>query len=430
MKKSFYLPLLFLLSPLISQASSPFSGFIWIGNTAGTGVEMNDPSALAIKTDGLTLENGKILGSVEIGGAKSSFVLKSQINPISSLNGVRTGYLKFNEGTPSNDCFGAGDCYPAKWTSKTTSLSQLEGFISGWAKMEIGAPGKYPDVWVHFRSPSDPDNYVCPDTGSARNENYFVCSDQSGKFYGFAWSSGAISTSLADNPGLGFLDFSQVSFTAGFVPQPIDLTTNSNEQEILSQAKPADPKTCSIDFLDGITKSKTICEANDKVLYKASASFTDINTYTWQCDGETPQEDTSPSHECVGEKPPTLTIFTKDDEEDIVCASSTKVVIDSTPTCQVEARESGSDALFSKSLSLFTGAKIETRITGKCLEKTTTTWDKTNLNLTESNNKSLQALAVTGGEASILASIKTEKGDKIDCGKVDIKVKEKMKWGN
>ncbi len=438
MKKSFYLSLLFLFSPLIASASSPFSGFVWIGNDSGSGIAMNNPSALAIRMDGLNLEDGKIVGSGEIGGAKNDFVLKSQINPISSINGMRTGYLRFDQGAPSDDCFGTGDCYPAKWTAKLGSINQMEGFISGWAKMEIGAPGKYPDVWVHFRSPADPSNYPCSGDTKTKDENYFVCSDQDGKFHGFAWSSGVVSTSISDNPGLGFLDFSEVSFlpdafTQQVSPQQLDNTSNTvdtTSQQSTSQAKQSASKTCDIYFVDSIAKEKTICQPNDKVVYKASADFADIKDYTWQCDGEAPQTNNSVSHECSGDKPPTLIISTINDEDDIACNSMTKVLVDDTATCQVEAREFGSNGSFSQNLSITSGDTVVARITGKCLGSTKTNWNQTNLNPISNDNQVLKALAPLGGDASINASITTSKGDKIDCGEVKIKVKEKIKWGN
>ncbi len=56
MKKSFCLAILFIFSPLFVDASSDFSGFVWVGNNYGENGEISLPSVLAAKMQEKSLD--------------------------------------------------------------------------------------------------------------------------------------------------------------------------------------------------------------------------------------------------------------------------------------------------------------------------------------------------------------------------------------
>ncbi len=56
MKKSFCLAILFIFSPLLTYASSNFSGYAWVGNNYGENGEISSPSVLVAKMQEKSLD--------------------------------------------------------------------------------------------------------------------------------------------------------------------------------------------------------------------------------------------------------------------------------------------------------------------------------------------------------------------------------------
>ncbi len=432
MKKLFYFAFLSILFPFWAHASSDFSGYAWVGNNYGENGETSSPSVLVAKMQETYLDGSTVKGVAEMGVAGKNFLLKSQINPISSLNGVRVGYLKFDQGIPAEDCFGLPDCHPVTWEKKESSINE-EGYFTGWAKLEIGSPGKYPDVWLRFKAPNKKD-YNC-DENIKSGEDYFVCSKPDGSLRGFAWSSGLASSSISDNPGLGFFDFSNVKMplieekSDSTVEKSISGENNVSGVSVSSSDQTKLEKKCSVDFVNSAITEKKICGLEEKTMYKASTNFIDIKEYTWQCQGESPQVNTSLTHECSGDKPPSLIIFTKDDEEDVVCSSDNKIIVDSMPNCSIKAGENLVENSADGTFHAAVNAEIKATVSGRCLEGTSISWESEALVQNSSDSKVFQAKATSAGSASIQAYVTTKEGKRIDCGKINIEVKEKIHFG-
>lgn len=227
-----------------------FTGFSWIGNNLQEGVEQGDPVIGMISMKGpnyqVTIsgdaDQRPLVGSAWLGIG----TLDDKFNDFTDQSDYPSlGWIHFNQSFDEtklatllgNGCFGAGDCYGARWNKKPGSTNDYEGYLSGWARMEIGPNGDgtpYPDIWVHFKSPADPNNYTC-DEGS---KNYYVCADSNGKLEGYAWSAGAEAVSIDGNPGLGWIKFSKQNVSLGVVAAHSDFSLCWTALQKMCPAKP------------------------------------------------------------------------------------------------------------------------------------------------------------------------------------------------
>ena len=282
-----------------------------------------------------------------------------------------------------------GDCYPVRWTKKAGGLTP-EGYLSVWEKMFIGKDGsdiEYPKTWVHFRSPSNA-NYSC----DGKN-NYFVCSDKNGKMNGYAWSAGEDSVFVEDNPGLGWINFSEIVLN----PANCDPYNDANccgKDEVCNTlcpmgvdpdcgVTPASNAYCSIVFKDNTSRnestSKTVCANSatiDMEIYLSGINVLPEDKYEWSCkQGETPfitGNKASCSYNQTGTYYPTLRILDKDGKERINCSTqNNKITLSENKSCEVLVRGLGSADPYEKNMKASLDEKIETIINRVCLDKGT-----------------------------------------------------------
>jgi len=428
-----------------------FHGFASVNNNLQDGNETGSPVVFAVPMEGngtqIYLEDGadnrSVSGSAPIltNGASLPF---SDLHSLSQ-NGILTGWLKFNQNVPSTDCFGQSDCHPAKWNKKTNGNGG-EGYLSGWAKMEIGP--NLSEVWVHFKSPADPNNHFCGPNLIQRDQNYYVCSTSTGELYGYAWSSGASSSTIADNPGLGWIDFSKASidFSGLSEPEP-NSNSNSNINSNLNSngnfngnvnnngnnnSTGVNQGSCYV-YLDSGSPSETICgtqgAANYRVFIQGELSPV---SYEWRCrEGAIPEISNSPVKECsysgTDTYVPRLTVVDASGARE-ECQPMTSVLLTTEVKCQVKARKAGEEG-FSTKISLLTNDQLEAKLFGQCIERGTTFWKAPNLTVTYSNNDILQAFAARSGKTKISASVLLNDGREIKCSDADLEVKEKVRIG-
>jgi len=423
------------------------TNFAWIGNNLQYKQleikEMGDPviGMLSVSGDKYQVsmngdENTKTLsGYAWIGIGKDNDKYKNfsdNQNDFPSL-----GWIAFNQGIPEGNCFGVGDCHPARWNRKAGFTDLTEGYLSGWAKLVIGKDGSgvnYPESWVHFKSPENTD-YKCEGTN-----NYFVCSDSNGKMNGFAWSSEISSHYTEDNPGLGWINFSEI------VLSPADCDPSNDEtccgKDGVCNLKcpekvdpdcgvvPASNSYCAV-LLGNEATSKTICGENATVnlsVFSSGLLISPDDRFEWQCkEGDTPvfdQKNISCSYSSTGIFRPSLKIFDKNGNERITCSSGTVSVTENN-SCKIILRKYGSSDEYVSDLKVFVGDQVEAMVERNCLKEGTVNW-KTDGNGTKTNdygNKAIFSFA-QGSVGTIEASI-----DTTTCEGANVTAKDRVKWG-
>ncbi len=451
---------LFLLLPaavgfFVAQAGTTstfdFTNFAWIGNNLQSNqsqgkTEVGDPVIGMVGTKGakykLTMsgdENNKLLnGYAWLGIGTENDKYKNFTDGQSDLPTL--GWIGFNQNTPPSNCFGMGDCYPVRWSKKPGGTSP-EGYLSGWAKMFLGKDGSgtnYPETWVHFRSPSSI-NYDC----DGKN-NYFVCSDKTGKMNGYAWSAGADSVFVEDNPGLGWINFSEIVLNPTNCDPYNDPNCCGKDDVCNTLCKegldsdcgvvPAGNAYCSIVFKDEASKNKqttkNICASQAAVNLEAYVSGLNLiagDQYEWTCkQGDTPilsMGAISCNYGQTGNYYPTLRILDKDGKERINCTTqNSRVSLSEAKSCEVLVRKLGSADPYEKNLKMSLDEKVETIIGKTCIEKGDVVWTTEAVKSKDSGEKAIFEFT-NAGSKTIGASI-----GGVPCSSANLDIKDKLNW--
>jgi len=433
-------------------------GFSWIGNNLVNGIEQRDPVIGMIKMNGskyrVSIEGTGPIRLIKgaawlgIGSLDDKYADYSNQGDFPSL-----GWMLFNKGIPSDDCFGAGDCYPARWNQKAGVASEsMEGYISGWAKMQIGPNGDnsaYSDVWVHFKTPDNISNYTCD------NENhYYVCVDGSGGIRGYAWSAGANETAIDGNPGFGWIKFSEENVTLVDPEEVYERTTSSTCQILL------------------VTKS-TICGTSGTATYRIFFQNLIPKTLTWKYvwvdeSGEHLEQivENGPfdseiikklSYPVTGYYTPQLTVLTEDGEkigpcnevpfgeQKECCASFSEVKITDQKTCEIVPYLKNGESVPklnpldpNSRYKVIVGQEVVAKTELTCVEPTSMNWNVLNGDMLFYTKDSLTSLFDVGGLAKIGATATETTTDpdtglestiNVACDEAQIQVKEKMRYG-
>ncbi|MBM3256171.1 MAG: hypothetical protein FJZ04_01735 [Candidatus Moranbacteria bacterium] len=432
-------------------------GFAWIGNNLINGFEQGEPVTGMIKMSGSKyrvfiegtgpirlLRGAAWLGIGNLDDKYEDFTSQSDLPSL--------GWIVFDQGTPSSDCFGAGDCYPAKWNQKSeVSPESPEGYISGWARMQIGLNenASSPKMWLHFRSPDNSTNYTCDD-----ENHYYVCVDKDGKIGGYAWSSDTRAISKDDYPGLGWIKFSK---------------NNVEVTEVATDQGGQISSSCQVLFMS----KSSICGASGKATYKAVLTGLVPKTLIWKfvwedALGRHSEEITNnnPSgteiteeifYPATGYYTPQLTVITEDGktigpcnevpvgEQSECCASFSEVIVTDQKTCKIVPYfESGEliprlNPLDPTSFyKVIAGQRVVAKTELTCVEPTAMNWSVLNGDMLSYTNDSLTSLFDVGGIANINATaVETttdpetgvESSENISCEEARIRVREKMRYG-
>ncbi len=416
---------------IVAKADSwPFTGksFSWIGNnvidTNQGRIERGDPVIGMVKMNGdkykVSIEGTGPTRTVTgaawfgIGSKDDKFEDFSDQNDLPSL-----GWILFNEGTPSNNCFGIGDCHAAQWNKRAgTPDGSMEGYLSGWAKMKIGPNGDgsaYPDTWVHFKAPQNLTNYSCS------GNHYYVCMDTAGRMEGYAWSAGTDSDTIDGNPGFGWINFNKQF--AGVSPD----------------AYSTPQITCRTIFDSG-NKCQKDNGFTGEFKFKAVYQGTNDpgNTLRWFCkDGDTPKAgaNVSCTYSETGTYQPKLEYWNLSDNKWETCSSEAKVTVVSEPKCQVLVNPIGTNtdelSNYSSRTSLSKGDSAYAMINKDCLNNESVSWSLTNgqkLSGSGSNDTKITVGSVDLGVMTISATAKDQATSKnYPCDSANITVKSGAK---
>jgi len=424
------------LGTVIVRAVNPgLSGFSWIGNNLQEGVEQGDP---VIGMIGLEGNNYQIILSGEgdqrqlVGSAWFGIgSLDDKFNDFTNQSDLPSiGWIHFNQSFDgaklatliSGNCFGAGDCYGVRWNKKPGSPNANEGYLSGWARVELGPNGdgaSYPDVWLHFKAPADVNNYACDENA----RNYYVCSDATGKLDGFAWAAGAESVSINGNPGLGWIKFSKLYAsldTTGVVA--------------------ANTGFCATLLGDGSEDVACTNDANfnGQFNFKAYQSGITLNkfdpnkNYQWVCaPGEAPKEGEKVTCEYKkeGAYSPQLKVYNETTQKWADCTNQASVTVTDKPGCSLLVRKatSGGQEEFADKLSITPNDTIEAKVKPICVSDYQVDWSGSTGVSKLYENGDLAGFKPAGGTTKVSAQI-TSDGKTINCGTVNVEVKESVQW--
>jgi len=419
---------------IAKAANWGFTGFSWIGNNLQEGVEQGDPVIGMISMKGSNYQvtisgdtdQRPLVGSAWLGIGS----IDDKFNDFTNQSDYPSlGWIHFNQSFDEtrlatlmgNGCFGAGDCWGARWNKKPASTSGYEGYLSGWARMEIGPNGDgspYPDTWVHFKSPADPNNYAC-DEGS---KNYYVCSDANGRLEGYAWSAGAEAVSVDSNPGLGWIKFGKQY--AGLENLGVVAANNGFCATLLDSG--ASDVAC-----------KTDPNFNGQFNFKAYQTGMTLNAfdpnknYQWTCSpGGAPKEGEKVTcqYDKDGTYSPQLRVYNEATQQWVDCANQTSVMVTSEPSCKVLARKAvaGGDGEFSKELTVSPNDTIEAKVKPVCISDGQVQWTVSGASKLYENGN-LAGFKPAGGTAKISAKI-VNGGKTLNCGTINVDVKETVKW--
>lgn len=408
----------------LRAATYNFHGFMWMGNNTYSDRVSGDATIGMVSLRGKTADNktyGVILNESSDGGKtklltgeawmgigskngqfknfkEDDYSADSKITSDTDIKGKSLGWIRFNQGFPPENCFGAGDCYAARWNKKEgTANGSLEGYLSGWAKFSIGGYGtetgsvqwnkitdgtsspatsnflNYPEVWVHFKAPSNIYDYACDPTNDKHN---YVCVDNLGRLSGFAWSSGSDFNSLNNNPGFGWIGFNQDSESQSLAFLSSE-TTNSPDLSYF----------CSTRLTSG---ESVVCSNGSNQTFEFSAYYKDSsidpkspinNSFQWKCSPSSAVkvgegEKTSCSYKEAGVYAPTLKIINKDNKI-IECASQATVRITDDLECWVLVRkaDSTSEDDFVDQITLERGSTAEAKVVRPCIKTGVLTWE-------------------------------------------------------
>jgi len=392
-----------------------FVGFAWIGNNLQGGIEQGDPVIGMVRMNGEKFQMGlaeeangvrEVTGSAWLGIG----VLDDGFNDFTSQSDLPSiGWIYFDsaDALPAS-CSATGDCHKARWNRKPGSTGVYEGYLSGWAKMVIGPDSlgvPYPDVWVHFKAPSDINNYTCNGT----EQNYSVCIDEAGKVHGYAWSSGVDANTIANNPGLGWIQFSK------------------NYAGVIA----AGAKDCTVIA----PATRTACSGKTTTFGAYYPSTMIPVSYKWKCD--TTQEDYEEGawfgnwkKECIYDTDGLVTselIITDADSDDVSCYA-TSIRVTSEKKCTVEVRKKGDDD-YSSSINVLVGDEVEAVLTKDCMEGGVTSWEVITGEELTSGSSFLNAKFNSKQEGKITAEVELDGGEVVNCTDAAVNVSQKVKWG-
>jgi len=404
----------------------PFTGnsFSWIGNnlvdTNQGRIEQGDPVIGMIKMNGDRYQ-------VAIEGTGTSRLLTGaawfgigtrddKFNDFSDQGDLPSlGWVLFNQGVPPNNCFGAGDCHAATWYQKPgASAGSYEGYVSGWAKLHIGPNGDqtpYPETWLHFKTPANPNNYACG------GSHYHVCVDVNGRMEGYAWSAGAAETTINGNPGFGWIKFSKNY--AGVVP------ASYTPQSV----------TCKSQFESGnVCKNFGVFTGE----FKFKAVYQGIgdpdNMLRWFCEnGNSPQAGDKAA--CVykdsGTHQPKLEFWSVSENSWKACENNAKAEVTSEPKCSVLVSSSSTSTNnienFGSSATIKDNESAIGMVKPECMTTETINWTVSGGQMAGSsgvNNEIIKAEPSGTGTMIIKASAKDRATSKsYDCGSATVTVK-------
>jgi len=449
--KKIFLPLaLLIFVPLFIKASTLLGvndEFFWVGNNSYLSGDSGDPSIGMIKLSGssygVTLEDeingtGKrvLTGSAWIGVGSANDTVGS-FSPDQGDH-PSLGWLRFDQGVPTNctnlDPTDTNGCHPVTWNRRNGApSSSLEGYLSGWAKFDIGKDAlgnAYPETWVHFKTPSNTTNFACDGSAPARGNSYYTCTDSAGAFYGYAWSSGLTSVLKTDNPGFGWLGFTR----AGSITAQVDESTE------------APASNCYI--LNNLSANSICGSPGSPTTVNLFANFIDggVNQndydYKWSCDGSETYETGTQTHECTYAPTvqttyvPTLMVKQKSASGWNACASSTSIIKYYTgKTCQVEVREVKEDNTgnsFSTTGTIYIEKEMEARVTRQCVKGGTVTWTQPQNGkiLSYPTSSTMKATFNPAGDGIVGATLKNViGGGDVTCNAAELRVRDKVKWG-
>lgn len=410
---------------VVKAATGSFNGFAWIGNNNQNGQNLGDPAIGMVGMNSVTISEGgdqkPLIGSAWMG--IGSF--DDKFNDFSNQDDYPSiGWIHFNQtfGQAKLDrlfdknCFGEGDCHGVRWNKKVSGKG-MEGYLSGWATVELGPNGDttpYPDVWVHFKSPGNPAGYSC----NENDHNYYVCTDSEGRLEGYAWSAGADETTIDGNPGLGWINFSKQLIGLSYEFEPGGINTS-----------PASSRFCAT--LLGSNQKKVGCIDNIELTkefelkaYPKEPAY----TYQWDCDrgmpvGRTDQDTIVCRYTGAGSHTPILKVNGQ------YCANQTTVILTDKASCSVSVNAPGIGTTVESSnngsISVALGQPVEARVNRQCLDSGKIMWTIGGKNFEGDEIVNLN----TSESASIRATAKIIKDSKTyDCGSVDIRVTESIEW--
>lgn len=424
---------------IIRAATYNFQGFMWVGNNSYADRIEGDATVGMVSLRGRTADNQDygvtlsesadagltrlLIGDawMGIGGSNDQFKnFKDQTDSPS------IGWIRFNQGVPPSSCFGAGDCYAARWNKKTgTAEGSLEGYISGWAKMLIGKEGdgsNYPDVWVHFKAPSNLTNYTCDLVNDKHN---YVCVDNNGRLSGFAWSSGADSTSFSTNPGFGWIGFNRDREGQSLA----FLSTSSSSADLsrFCSTRLTSDSDMVCKNVGDTSKSFNFASYFQDSSISVSSTNRD-NHFRWKCKGEPSEaytygENVTCSYTQAGTFIPTLEI--EDSSTGwISCANQAVANIVDKSECLVLVRkaDSTSEDEFLQEITLKKDDLAEAKIVRKCLPSGSPSWTTNGtINFTGSDTIKISLSSVSPTTVSATIGATT-------CSMAQINTKDYLEW--
>ncbi len=458
----------------LRAATYKFHGFMWMGSNTYPDRVSGDATIGMVSLRGTTADNKTyevILNESSDGGAtrlltgdawmgigskngqfknfkEDNYNTNSSVT--SAINKGSLGWIRFNQGVPPENCFGAGDCHPARWNKKIgTTEGSLEGYLSGWAKFLIGGYGteagsvqwnkitddtsspatsnflNYPEVWVHFKAPSNVNNYFCD---LAKDNHNYVCVDNLGRLSGFAWSSGSDFNSLNNNPGFGWIGFNQDS-------ESQSLAFLSTESANLADIS----RFCSTRLSSG---SDLVCKnpGDTSKSFNFSAYYSDSSIlvssvnrdshFRWRCKGESAEsytygENITCNYTQVGTFIPKLEIEDSSTGKWIACAGQAVANIVDKPECAVLVRKADttSEDEFLQEISLDKDDLVEAKVLRTCLPSGSPIWTTDGrIIYTDSDSIKLN-LALNSAITKVSATI-----NGTACSTAQIYTKDSMEW--
>lgn len=450
------IPILFLIIFLFSYCSVgaenyQFQGFSWIGNNSQENEEKGSPVIGQISLAGIANNNKpygvyleesddegitrQVGGVAWMGIGSSDDFWKDVIN---QGDYPTFGYIEFGAGIPEENCFFAGDCHEARWNQREgATKGGVEGYLSGWAKINLGANGdqtKYPETWIHFKSPPDPANYSC----SGGINHYYVCVDNLGKIHGYAWSSGLESKNIQNNPGLGWIKFSK-EFAY------IESEKDSAQFKKLTAGSSFDTfQFCSTVLDEEKSLSNVFCKGNenDSKDFFFKPYYTGINVgnkdsadnYAWLCGNGDNTPKNSKQVACnygkVGIYAPKLKIFDSESMNWINCTSQATIEVTDKKVCSVLINKQGLGEEFTNKLTFRRGYDdyLVGKLVRKCLDSGSLAWNVSGGEFVSKDKDSFQIRPFPNSTQMIISATITKDGERIDCSEAQVGVRDVMEW--
>ncbi len=450
-KKIYILPFLLLLIPVLIKATTILGindEFLWVGNNTYNTGDSGDPSVGMIKLSGkgysVNLEDEAsgtrvLTGEAWIGVGSNDDKVGSFYPEEADSPSI--GWLRFNQGVPANctnlDSSDPNGCHPVTWIRRNgAAKDSLEGYLSGWAKFDIGKDAlgtSYPETWVHFKTPLDISGFDCNTNGKpSQGNNYYVCTDSSGAFFGYAWSSGLPSSSRTDNPGFGWIGFSRAGT---IVPgETTDIVSDSS---------------CYI--LNDLPGSSICGSPGVSTTANLFANFIDnsVNTnnydYQWDCNGSGSYTPGGQTQQCTYSPSsnttyiPKLQVKPKSGTTWADCSSSTSMIKYYTgKSCQVVVKDidnSNNNSVvnpYNSSSTIYIEKEMEAKIVRQCVLGGTVVWSQPqNGKITSYPDKwTMRTTFNPAGDGKIGAIVKNVLGGgDVTCSEAIVRVRDKVKWG-